>query len=56
MINVDLPDWLKTVHHDGSGEFVSDPSPKIGAAVQIRLRMAIDAPVSEVYLRTFPDG
>ncbi len=56
MINPNLPDWLGTVHHDGSEEFVSNPCPKLGDTVQIRLRMDINAPVNDVYLRTLPDG
>lgn len=48
--------WLKTVHHDGSNKFVSDPFPSLGASVAIRLRTGSDTPIKEVYLRTTPDG
>ena len=51
-----LPDWLGSVHHDGSALYVSDPYPKLGDTVQVRLRVAVDAPLTAVYLRTFPDG
>lgn len=51
-----LPTWLASVHHDGSTLYVSDPYPQLGDTVEIRLRMAAAAPVTAVYLRTFPDG
>ncbi len=56
IIQLSLPEWLGSVHHDGSAPYVSDLYPKLGDAVQVRLRMAHDAPVTAVYLRTFPDG
>jgi alpha-glucosidase len=51
-----LPLWLSSVHHDGSEKYVSNPSPRLGERVQIRLRMGLNAPVRNVALRTFPDG
>ncbi|MCA9971341.1 MAG: hypothetical protein KC425_14045 [Anaerolineales bacterium] len=54
--NHSIPDWLQSVHHDGSAVYVSDLAPRLGARVRIRLRLAADAPVEAVYLRTFPDG
>lgn len=50
------PDWLKSIHHDGSSKYVSELTPRLGETVQLRLRVAPDAPVEQVYLRTFPDG
>ena len=51
-----FPSWLKTVHHDGSEKYVSDPYPKLGDTICLRLRVGKDSPIDEVYLRTFPDG
>lgn len=51
-----LPDWLVSVHHDGSAKYVSTPQPQLGDTARLRLRLAHDAPVQRVYLRTFPDG
>lgn len=48
--------YLHTVHHDGSPRYVSNPYPRLGETVRLRLRMAADAPVNEVLLRTTPDG
>ncbi|MCA9934496.1 MAG: maltodextrin glucosidase [Ardenticatenaceae bacterium] len=56
IIQPSLPNWLGSVHHDGSALYVSDLYPKLGDTVQVRLRVAADAPVTAVYLRTFPDG
>ncbi len=50
------PDWILTVHHDGSDLYVSNPYPSLGEKVQIRLRVGAQAPVKQVYLRTAPDG
>lgn len=56
MATVFLPDWLLTVHHDGSDLYLSNPYPALGEKVQIRLRVGAQAPVKQVYLRTVPDG
>ena len=50
------PSWLASVHHDGSKKYVSNPYPALGEVVRINLRIADDAPVRRVILRTFPDG
>lgn len=49
-------DWKDSVYSDGSTLFVSDPAPKFGQTVRIRLRMAQDAPVNAVILRSIPNG
>jgi alpha-glucosidase len=51
-----LPAWSRSVHHDGSEIYVSNPRPGLGERVRLRLRVGAAAPVRQVYLRTFPDG
>lgn len=51
-----LPDWLQTVHHDGSTQYVSELYPRLGDTVRIRLRVAAKTPLKRPYLRIFPDG
>jgi alpha-glucosidase len=51
-----IPDWLQSVHHDGSGRYVSAAVPRLNEPVTLRLRVGQAAPVRRVYLRTFPDG
>ena len=51
-----MENWLESVYSDGSAEFVSNPAPKIGETVTVRLRMYEDAPVKYVYLRSVPNG
>jgi alpha-glucosidase len=48
--------WTQGIHHDGSELYVSNPLPKLGERVTIRLRVPADAPVTAVYIRTLPDG
>ncbi len=50
------PTWLNSVHHDGSLLFLSNLYPRLGATVRLRLRTTANAPIREIYLRTFPDG
>ena len=50
------PTWLLSVHHDGSERYVSKLHPRLGETVRLRLRVAQDAPVRRVLLRSFPDG
>lgn len=48
--------WTAGLHHDGSTLYVSNPLPKQGDSVTIRLRVPKDAPIRTVFLRTAPDG
>lgn len=51
-----LPNWLTTIYHSGAFPYVSDLFPKLGDTVTIRVRVAPDAPIKRLFLRTFPDG
>lgn len=51
-----MTSWLYSIHHDGSAQYVSDPYPRLGDRVRLRLRTSVDAPVRNIYLRTYPDG
>jgi alpha-glucosidase len=53
---LNTPTWLNTVHHDGSTFYVSNPYPRLGEKVQLRLRVGANAPIRRAFLRTFPDG
>jgi alpha-glucosidase len=53
---VSRPNWLLSVHHDGSPKYVSESYPIIGDIVSVRLRAGSNAPIKRVYVRTFPDG
>lgn len=56
MLTYPFPAWLQTVHHDGSERYISNPYPRSGETVRLRLRVGANAPLREVYVRTFPDG
>lgn len=47
---------LAMIHHDGSPRYVSEPQPQLGSTVQLRLRVPVAAPVSEIFVRSEPDG
>ncbi len=51
-----LPAWLASVHHDGSARYVSNPYPRLGEKVRVRLRTGAAAPVRRAWIRTAPDG
>ncbi len=54
-----LPPWTRSVHHDGSGRYVSaahSPSGSAAKALDIRIRHARSAPVRRAFLRFTPDG
>lgn len=48
--------WAQGLHHDGSALYVSNPLPKLGDTVTVRLRAPLNAPIKKVFLRTTPDG
>jgi hypothetical protein len=51
-----LPEWTTGVHHDGSARYVSEPLPRLGQIVQLKLRIPSGAPIVRVFVRTAPDG
>jgi alpha-glucosidase len=51
-----LPEWTAGVHHDGSARYVSEPLPRLGQIVQLKLRIPSGAPIVRVFVRTAPDG
>lgn len=51
-----LVHWTHSIHHDGSSRYVQRSGNEAGATAQLWLRMAADAPLTAVYLRTCPDG
>ncbi len=48
--------WLESVFSCGSPEFVSDPAPRLGQRVSVRLRLYETAPVRGVVLRWLRNG
>ena len=50
------PEWLKSVHHNGSEAYLSNNRPKLGECVHMRLRTNKDAPLQQIVLRTAPNG
>src|SRR5882762_828763 len=47
---------LSTVHHAVSCRYVSNPNPRLGETVRVRLRAGAGAPVRRVFVPTCPDG
>ena len=50
------PEWLKSVHHNGSEAYLSTNRPKLGECVHMRLRTNKDALLQQIVLRTAPNG
>lgn len=46
----------KWIHHDGSALYVSNPAPKPGDEVEIRIRISNDVQPEQVVVRTVHDG
>jgi alpha-glucosidase len=54
-----LPEYIRSIHHDGSGRYVCSPGGAnlhLGDEIRLRLRAAPHAPVRRVLLRACPDG
>ncbi len=43
-------------HHDGSARYVSNPTPRLGDAVELLVRVPLEAEVTAVHVRLAPDG
>ncbi len=48
--------WSQTVHHDGSPYYVSFNPTGFHANLQLRLRVSKTAPITQLFVRTIPDG
>jgi alpha-glucosidase len=48
--------WSRTLHHDGSARYVTIDERGGRATARLRLRAALDAPITRVFVRTAPDG
>lgn len=51
-----MKDWLESVYADGTKYFVSNPLPSLGEAVNLKIRMAEDAPIEHVICRYLWNG
>ena len=50
------PQWLESVHSDGSADYVSCLHPALGQTVAVRVSFYDTAPVDHVLLRSIPNG
>ena len=51
-----MENWLSSIHSDGTETFVSNPLPKLGETVKVRIRFSEHAPIKHVLLLAFPNG
>ena len=51
-----MENWLQSIHSDGTKTFLSNPLPKLGETVKVRLRLSEHSPVKHVLLLAFPNG
>lgn len=49
-------DWKNSIYSDGSGHYISNPNPRLGETVTVRLRMFSHAPAKAVFLRCVING
>ncbi len=50
------PDWVKSLMHCSNHDYLSNPYPRLGQMITVRLTVARDAPIQQIVLRTLPDG
>ncbi|MCJ7695705.1 MAG: alpha-amylase family glycosyl hydrolase [Anaerolineaceae bacterium] len=50
------PEWLNSLYHSSTADYLSDCNPKLGDIIGVRLGASIDAPIEQIVLRTLPDG
>ena len=51
-----LPAWAQMIHHDSSALYLSDITPRIGASIEVRIRVPAEADIRHLLLRSRPDG
>jgi len=55
-MTTERPDWLEQVLHFGTADYLSNPRPRLGELVRVRLLAPESAPILQVVLRTIPNG
>jgi len=55
-MTTERPDWLDQVLHFGTADYLSNPRPRLGELVRVRLLAPESAPILQVVLRTIPNG
>ena len=48
--------WMRGIHSDGSIQFITNPSPKVGDTVTIKIRSFIETPITKVYISYLKNG
>lgn len=48
--------WIKSIYSDGSENYISNPNPRLGEVVKVRLRIFSNAPIIKVLLRHMSNG
>lgn len=51
-----MKEWMNSLYTDGSKYFVSNPLPKKGEEITIKIRAFADAPIDTIFLRTKLNG
>lgn len=49
-------DWIKTIFSEVNSEMVSNPYPRFGETVTVKIRFSRDSPVEEVFLKEITQG
>ena len=52
----EVPEWIRQALHTGTIDHVSNPRPKLGEVVKIRLELPAVGKPDQVVLRTIPNG
>jgi alpha-glucosidase len=53
---IQFPQWLSAVVHFQTRDFLSNPHPKFGEEIEVRVRVPENAPLKRLILRTIPNG
>ena len=53
---VKIPQWLAAVVHFPTRDFLSNPYPKFGEEIEVRVRAPEGVPLAQLILRTIPNG
>ncbi len=53
---VQFPQWLSAVVHFQTRDFLSNPYPKFGEEIEMRVRAPENAPLKQLILRSIPNG
>ena len=56
LIAAGVPDWMEQILHTGTRDHLSNPRPRLGEVITVKLELPLEAKPEQIVLRSIPHG